>query len=78
MSNIFEDKTKEMPKESEQSSYCRPAFPGESSHRNFPAGCSVAVSMTPEQECNLRMSNYPRYDAMDVEHVRRPRFGHGY
>jgi len=45
---------------------------------NFPAGSSIAVDMTCDQRRNLNMSNYPRYDALDTQHVARPRFGHGY
>ena len=69
-----------MPKEKgeRESGY---AMPVDSSYKPpscFPAGSSVGVDMTPDQRRNLAMSNYPRYDALDVANVARPRFGHGY
>ncbi len=47
------------------------------SRQEFPAGSSVAVAMTCDEQRNVMRSNYPRYSALDVEHVRRPRFGKG-
>jgi len=71
MSNIFEDKSK-MPTEApEQSSYAI----GPS--QDYPRGdAPVRTCMTPAEARALAMSNYPRYDAMDVEHVARSRRGH--
>lgn len=42
----------------------------------FPPNSTVHVSMTPRQERELRMSNYPHYDALCVENRERPRVGH--
>ncbi len=79
MGNVFETKA-EMPKETREYGYGPVSAVG-SEYKTpscFPAGASVGVDMTCDQRRNLNMSNYPRYDALDVQNVIRPRFGHGY
>ena len=74
MTDLFKTKVESMPVE-RQSNY--DAVPFMTERQAFPAGASIAVDMTCEQRRNLNMSNYPRYSALDIEHVRRPRFGKG-
>lgn len=74
-SKIFEDKST-MPSEASESSSPWMIGPVGAS---YPKGdAPVRVTMTPAEERALRASNYPRYDAMDVDNIVRPRRGHGY
>lgn len=75
--NIFKDK-ETMPSEApETGSYGMPASTIDEPKR---ARCCdpVEVTMTPAQNRALTLSNYPRYDAMDVNHTQRPKYGHHY
>lgn len=71
--NIFKDKTEAMPKEPEGPD----SFVMVSTERRE-SPLTVHVTMTPAQERALRMSNYPRYDWLDVHHPARPKLGHHY
>lgn len=69
--NIFDDKTK-MPSEPSQNQGGLMSV-----GQDYPRGdAPVRTCMTPAEVRELAMSNYPRYDAMDVHHVNRPRRGH--
>lgn len=79
MSNIFETKV-DMPEKTPTEEHGALSMypPGYVRPPDPPQSDPVRVVMTPVEERTLSRSNYPRYSAMDVQNIDRPRRGFKY
>lgn len=75
MTDVFKCKA-EMPPESGVRDEMFKEYPRESGPKNMDVS-PVRTMMTPADQRAVGVSNFPRFSEMDVEHVRRPRFGKG-